>query len=125
MEFPNELAKKIFEISGQNVYSCMQCGKCSAGCPNVDFMDVTPNQVIHMIQVGDENVLHVKTPWVCANCLTCTIRCPRDVDLAAIMEALRHLSALRAGIYRIDLNKVGKEGFPQIVLVAVARKYTL
>lgn len=124
MEWPNELARRVYEISGQNVYSCMQCGKCSAGCPSADEMDVLPHQVVHMIQVGDERVLNVRAPWVCASCLTCTVRCPRNVDLAAVMEALRHLQ-LRRGIYKIDLMRAAAEGFPQIALVAVSRKYTL
>jgi len=119
-----ELAKKVFAISGQNVYACYQCGKCSAGCPIADEMDLLPNQVIHMVQLGDEKVLESKAIWLCANCFTCTVRCPRDINLTAVMEALRLLT-LRKGIYKLDLRKIEHvEEFPQIALIAAARKLT-
>ncbi|MHA1590163.1 MAG: 4Fe-4S dicluster domain-containing protein [Candidatus Njordarchaeales archaeon] len=124
VEMPNELAEKIFMISGQNVYACYQCGKCSAGCPFTDYMDLLPNVVIHKIQLGDERVLEAKTPWICAACFTCSTRCPRNLDISKIMEALRQIT-LRKGIDRIKLKKLEKiEELPTIALVAASRKLT-
>ncbi|MHA1617218.1 MAG: 4Fe-4S dicluster domain-containing protein [Candidatus Njordarchaeales archaeon] len=122
--FPNELAEKVFQISGQNVYACYQCGKCSGSCPFTSNMDLLPNVVIHKIQLGDESVLLAKTPWICAACFTCSVRCPRDVDISKIMEALR-LITLRRGIDRINLRKLKNvEELPTIALVAASRKLT-
>lgn len=43
-----------------------------------------------MIQLGmEEQVLSSRTIWLCASCLTCTCRCPREIDLAEIMDYLR------------------------------------
>lgn len=56
----DELAKRVTEISGQNVYSCYQCGNCSAGCMFTDEMDMLPHQAIALVQNGDENVLERK-----------------------------------------------------------------
>ncbi len=124
IKISSELAKKVFEISGQNVYACYQCGKCSAGCPVVNEMDLLPNQVIHLVQIGDERVLNCKAIWICAACFTCSVRCPRDVDLAKVMEALRLLT-LRKGIYKLDLRRIENvEEYPQIALIAATRKYT-
>ncbi|MEN3010944.1 MAG: 4Fe-4S dicluster domain-containing protein [Candidatus Bipolaricaulaceae bacterium] len=113
--------QKLEEISGQNVFACYQCGKCSAGCLFAEHMDVLPNQVIRLLQLGDEGVLGARAPWVCAACLACSVRCPKGVDVARIMEALRQL-ALRRGIMPVQL-KLDRD-FPQIALVGALRKVT-
>lgn len=124
LKINDRLAKEVYRISGQNVYACYQCGKCSGGCPVINEMDYLPNQIIHMIQIGDETALETKAIWLCASCFTCTIRCPRDVDLAKVMEALRLLK-LRKGINRINLREIKDlSEYPQIALIAASRKYT-
>lgn len=90
--------KLVQEHSGQDVKECYQCGKCSAGCPIAAYMDLQPNQVIRLLQLGlVDDALRSRTIWLCASCETCTTRCPREVDLAAIMDALRNL-AFQEGI---------------------------
>ena len=72
------------------LHECYQCGKCSAGCPLVEGMDITPRQVLRYLQLGllDE-ALHSRAPWICAACQTCSARCPHDIPIAELMEALR------------------------------------
>ena len=84
-----ELARRIQEELGQNVYLCYQCVKCTSGCPVAEFFDWQPNQIMRALQLGDEDIaLHAQTPWLCAACQTCTTRCPQDLDIAAIMDFL-------------------------------------
>ncbi|MDQ7780487.1 MAG: 4Fe-4S dicluster domain-containing protein [Planctomycetota bacterium] len=123
----SDALKKIEEMSGQKVLSCYQCGKCSAGCPMSFAMDLLPNQIIRLVQLGlwDE-VLAAKTIWICASCFTCFARCPRGVDLSRVMEALR-LVTLRMNVNHIEPSKLPREAlaaFPPIALVSCFRKMT-
>lgn len=92
-----DLANAIQEATGQNVYLCYQCVKCSSGCPLAEHMDIMPNQVMRAIQLGDKSVLESKTIWLCASCQTCTTRCPQGLDIAGVMDALR-IEAKRQGL---------------------------
>jgi len=84
---------RIKERSGEDVSRCIQCGKCTAGCPISPEMDLQPNQVIHLIQINDhEAVLRSSTIWLCASCQTCSVRCPDNIDVAGIMDSLRKLA---------------------------------
>jgi len=121
------LTKKVLELSGVNSYACYQCGKCSAGCPSISLMELTPNQLIRNIQIGDvETALDSNTIWICATCFTCTVRCPKGVDLAKLMEALRQIR-LRKNIDHVKVRGIPKEEIgilPQIALVSNFRKQT-
>ena len=79
--------------SGESVARCYQCRKCTNGCPLAFAMDVMPNQVMRMVQLGlEDEVLRSKTVWICSSCQTCTTRCPNDIDIAHVMDTLRQLS---------------------------------
>lgn len=123
----SDFIKKVAELSGQNVYLCYQCGKCSAGCPMGHAMDILPNQVIRLVQLGmQDDIAASKTIWLCASCLTCTARCPKGVDLARVMEAIRLLT-LRKNKNYVEPSRLDQEvvaDLPQIALVSGFRKLT-
>ncbi len=92
-------------------------------------MDVLPNQVIRYIQLGQEEaVMEAESPWVCASCYTCYVRCPKGVGVAQIMEAvrLRHLRfATHGDHFNIrDLTGEARARLPPIALVSCARKFS-
>ncbi len=92
------LAEAVLSESGQNVNLCYQCKKCAAGCPIAYEMDYKPAELIHAIRLGmDDLVLNSKTMWLCASCETCTTRCPQEVDVAKVMDAVK-ITAVRQGI---------------------------
>ncbi len=83
------LAQAIAARAGVNVYSCVQCRRCSSGCPLAPHMDLAPNQVVRAVQLGRHDVLRSKAIWLCSSCQTCTTRCPQDLDVARVLETLR------------------------------------
>ena len=93
-------AEEIASIpDGEKLYSCIQCGTCSATCPLSAYMDYTPRKIIAMIREGfKEEVLSSTTPWLCASCYACTVECPRKIKITDIMYAAKRL-AIRSGIY--------------------------
>ncbi len=125
----NEFSQKVEEISGQNLFACYQCGNCTAGCPVSFAMDLGPHQVIRYSLLGlEEEVLKSNTFWMCASCLQCTSRCPKGLDIARIMEAIR-LVILRKKerLDRIEVNELSEEFLervPQIALISGFRKFT-
>ena len=123
----SEFVKKVSEISEQNLNLCYQCGKCSAGCPMSFAMDLLPNQIMRLVQLGmEEDIANSKTIWLCASCFTCTVRCPKGVDISRVMEALRVI-ALRKNFDFVELSEITPETIaelPQIALVSAFRKLT-
>lgn len=98
MRINPDLAQRIQEELGNNVYLCYQCVKCTSGCPVGEFFDWQPNQIMRAVQLGQEDIaLESQTPWLCAACQTCTTRCPQDLDITAIMEFLTR-EAMERGI---------------------------
>lgn len=118
---------RINELTGLNVYSCYQCGRCSAGCPFANEMDLLPNQVIRMVQMGlEDEVKASKTLTLCASCFTCHSRCPKGIDMARVMEAIR-LIIDPQGEDQFGPNEIPVElanELPQQVLVSVFRKFS-
>jgi heterodisulfide reductase subunit B len=89
MTISPDLARRVQEEVGQNVYLCYQCVKCTSGCPVAEFLDWQPNQIMRALQLGQEDIaLESETPWLCASCQTCATRCPQNLDITAIMEFL-------------------------------------
>jgi heterodisulfide reductase subunit C2 len=92
----NSLAEELFEVTGESVARCYQCGKCSAGCPLATESEHPPSQLLRLLQLRDpaldERALRSLTIWLCLTCNTCSARCPQEVDLPKIMDFLRERS---------------------------------
>ena len=120
------LLERVSSLSGEKITMCDQCGTCTASCPMVAEMDVTPSQLMRMVQLGQSEVLGTKTMWLCASCFACTVRCPRGLDLSKVAEALRQVT-LRKSIDHLDVRRIPRadiEELPQIALVGAFRKLT-
>lgn len=90
--------KEIEQETGIKVSACYQCKKCTNGCPVTFAMDIYPDRVIRLVQLGQEDtVLNCNTIWICSACETCTTRCPNEVDIAGTMDCLKE-RAIRKGV---------------------------
>ena len=79
-----------------HVADCYQCGKCSAGCPMAEHMDLQPNQLVRLVQIGRiDRAVKSEAIWKCVSCQTCSTRCPKSVDCAGMLDALRQLAVER------------------------------
>ena len=118
------LVTEVEELSGENPFACYQCGTCSAGCPFIDDMDLGPDEVIRYAVLDKKEVLNAKSIWICASCFTCAERCPRDLNITKIMEAMRQI-IIRKKIDKTNVSKISKkekETIPQIAFVSLFRK---
>ncbi len=123
----DEAIDRVETLSGQNILACYQCGRCSAGCPVVEEMDIIPSEVIRLLQLGQmDEVLSSKTIWTCASCLQCASRCPKGVEFSNICDALRAIVLrTRLATPKVDadgLTRVMMSDAPQMGVVGALRK---
>ncbi len=89
----NDFLSFVQRNTGESITSCYQCGKCTAGCPTAYSMDITPRQIMRGIQLGlKDELLDSAAIWLCVSCQTCSLRCPREIDIAKVIESLRQFS---------------------------------
>ena len=122
MEF--ELVDRIKMMTDENVFKCISCGRCTAICPAAIFMDYKPHQIIHLVRLNDERALESEAIWYCTSCLYCSERCPRDIDVARVMEALRAINLRKRKDVVALRNIKDLKKLPPLPLVASGRKYT-
>jgi len=121
-----KFSNRIKDLSGEKIDLCFQCGGCSSACPMTSHMDLLPSKVIRLVQLGMEEVLKSRTIWVCSTCLNCAVRCPRGIDIANVMEALRQI-LLRGKFNHMELGELTREELreiPPIAIISSLRKFT-
>ena len=92
----SEFLRIVEKLSGQNVSACYQCGKCSAGCPVLADVDLAPNRVMRLTQLGlEQAALDNEMIWSCAGCGTCSSRCPEGLQVGAVLDTLRAIAERR------------------------------
>ncbi len=117
----------ILETSGVDTKKCMICGKCSGTCPNYDSMEYHPHQFVQMVENGEiEPLLESKSIYACLACFACLERCPRLVEPAKLIDAVRTVVERERGPLHLDPVMVpGKldDETPQQLLMSAFRKY--
>ena len=117
----------ILETSGVNPKKCMVCGKCSGTCPNYDSMEYHPHQFVQMVENGEiEPLLKSKAIYPCLSCFACLERCPRQVEPAKLIDAVRTVVERERGPLHLDPVQVPEkldEETPQQLLMSAFRKY--
>lgn len=120
--------EQILRTSGVNPRKCMRCGKCSATCPSYDNMEYHPHQFVYMVETGDiEKLMRSESIYKCLSCFACVERCPRGVEPAKLIEAVR-LSVVRQRennhLIPDEIPAMLDADLPQQAIVSAFRKYT-
>lgn len=90
-----DFVKRVDALSEQTIELCYHCHKCTAGCPVADDMIYGPDRVLRLAQLGEkERLLASPDIWICASCETCGTRCPNEIDIARVMDALRQMAVV-------------------------------
>ncbi len=122
------LREQVLRSSGVDVRKCMRCGKCTATCPAFDDMEYHPHQFVYMVEKGEiEKLAASKSIYRCLSCFACVERCPRSVEPAKLVEAVR-LSVIRAqGGNHLSPDEIPAlldEDLPQQAITSAFRKYS-
>ena len=122
--------EQILRISGVNPLKCMRCGKCSATCPSYEEMEYHPHQFVYMVETGDiEPLLNSESLYKCLSCFACVERCPRGVEPAKLVEAIRLIKIRQKDANRMTADDVppaaeADADLPRQAVVSAFRKYT-
>ena len=127
MENKTGMKEQILRMSGAAVQKCMRCGKCSGTCPSYDEMEYHPHEFVYMVERGDvEKLLKSESVYKCLTCFACVERCPRGVEPAKVIEAVR-LEAIRGqGKNHLKPDQIPElldEETPGQLLMMALRKY--
>ena len=124
----DNLRDEIIRISGASPQKCMRCGKCTATCPAFDEMEYHPHQFVYMIESGDiQPLLDSESLYQCLTCFACVERCPRGVEPANLVEAVRLAVIRKQGANHLKADSVPElidEDIPQQAIVSAFRKYS-
>ena len=129
MSSKNELRREqVLRMSGVNPLKCMRCGKCSGTCPSYGEMEYHPHQFVYMVETGDiETLMKSESVYKCLPCFACVDRCPRGVEPAKLIEAVRLLAIREKGGNHMtadDIPALLDDDMPQQAIVSAMRKYS-
>ena len=123
----NRMKEQILRTSGVNPLKCMRCGKCSGTCPAYDEMEYHPHEFVYMVERGEiEPLLNSKSLYKCLTCFACVDRCPRDVEPAKLVEAVRLMVIRQQGKNHLKPDQIPElldEETPGQLLMMALRKY--
>lgn len=120
--------EQVLRMSGVNPLKCMRCGKCSATCPSYDEMEYHPHQFVYMVEMGDiDTLMKSESIYKCLSCFACVDRCPRGVEPAKLVEAIRLLVIRQKGNNHLTVNDIPElldDDMPQQAIMSALRKYS-
>ena len=127
MHNSNNLKEEIIRRSGVNPVKCMRCGKCSATCPAYDEMEFHPHQFVDMVENGRiEELMNSKGIYTCMSCFACVERCPRSVEPAKLIEAVRTAVIRQQDKTHLKPDAIPEmldDALPQQAITSAFRKY--
>ncbi len=123
----NFLKEEVLRISGVNPLKTMTSGKCSANCPAYDEIEYHPHQFVYMVEKGEiEELMKSKSIYRCLSCFACVERCPRQVEPAKLVEAVKLQVIRQQGGNHLaagDVPALLDDDMPQQAIVSAFRKF--
>ena len=123
----DNMIESITRISGVNPRKCMKCGKGSGACPAYDEMEYHPHQFVSMVENGRiDELMASKGIYTCLSCFACVERCPRNVEPAKRIEAVRLAVIRQQGMDHLKPEAIAQmddEQLPQQAITSAFRKY--
>ena len=117
----------ILRITGVNPRKCMRCGKCSGACPAYEEMEFHPHQFVSMVEYGRIAELAASRGiYTCLSCFACVERCPRSVEPAKLIEAVRLAVLRKQGGDHLKPEQIAQmvdPDLPQQAVTSAFRKY--
>ena len=127
MSHNDNTTEQVLRSAGVDVRKCMRCGKCTATCPAFDEMEYHPHQFVYMVERGDiEKLAASPSIYKCLSCFACVDRCPRGVEPAKVVEAVRLAVIRQQGNNHLKPDQIPAmldEDMPQQLFVSALRKY--
>ncbi len=104
-------------IEKYDLLGCIQCGRCTGGCPVTVRTDLNVRRFVY--DTVDEDALEelAKMPevWDCTACNTCAVTCPKGLKPVEVLIGLRNImveSGVVQPTVRDALESVFREGNP-------------
>ena len=102
-----------------DLWGCIQCGKCTGGCPVSFKTALNIRRLIYQALVeGDLSPDGMAELWDCTTCGTCVLRCPKEVEPSDLIIALR-TTLVDGGVIpptiRDALTSVFRHGNPSLM----------
>ena len=128
MSHSNNKTEQVLRSAGVDVRKCMRCGKCTATCPAFEEMEYHPHQFVYMVEKGEvEKLAQSKSIFKCLSCFACVDRCPRGVEPARVIEAVRVAVVREQGKNHFKPEQIPamlEEDMPQQLFTSAFRKYS-
>lgn len=94
-------AKKLFDLTYDEAFQCVQCGYCLPACPTYASMGketASPRGRIHLVKLAAEGKIdigaHLAGPIdLCLGCRACEVACPVGVPYGHILESAKEVIA--------------------------------
>ncbi|MHA2034285.1 MAG: CoB--CoM heterodisulfide reductase subunit C [Candidatus Thorarchaeota archaeon] len=88
-----EFVDTIVRAGADRIRTCIQCGTCSSVCPSGRRTAFRTRELIRKALLGlKEEVLTSPDLWLCATCLTCLERCPRQIKVTDAIIIMRNMA---------------------------------
>jgi len=107
----------------QGLFACIQCGKCTGGCPMAIKTKLNPRSLIYRVLIaGNGFSLEGREElWDCTTCATCYSRCPKQVNPMEAIIAMRSAFVEKGRVHpnvKTALESTFRHGNPLTMLRA-------